>query len=311
MIDYSPTFAAPLDESEIQVALWARDHLDTRHINYIGRKGLIPQWVGVGFWGESFPDDLWDEAQLGPKTFEEWRDDPAWGEYLFVASGQHFPSSPGLQTVYRNGDSMIVVKSTVGGPAANTPAPAGQFGNVLTLVDYDLPSRSFRAGDVISFTAQIRAQSVPAHQVVWRLQLRDLTHHAAAEVRIDPFGSKFPLHRWPDGRVVAQPFALTLPIDLRAGLYDLELGLYYVSSGDALGYHSTDGAADDVVSLGSIKIDLPSVTTHELGSVTRLGLTVGDAISLLGYRLPAKSPIQPGRIDQGLPILAGPRVAAA
>ena len=293
-IDYAPTFAAPLDESEIQVALWARDHLKTRDINYISRKGLIPQWVGVGLWGETFPDDLWDQAQLGPKTFEEWRDDPAWGQYLFVASGQHFPASPSLQTIYQSGDSMIVVKSGADTPASNAAAPQGRFGSVLTLVDYDLPSQTFRAGDVVSFTAQVRTQSVPPHAVVWRLQLRDLTHHAAAEARIDPFGNKYPLQRWPDGRIVTQPFSLTLPIDLRAGLYDLELGLYYVSNGDALGYHAADGAADDVVSLGRLKVELPAATTHELGAVTRLGLKVGDAVSLLGYRLPTKSPIRPG-----------------
>ena len=294
VVDYAPTFAAPLDESEIQVGLWAREHLKTRNINYISRKGLIPQWLGAGLWGESFPDDLWDEAQIGPKTFEEWRDDPAWGEYLFVATGQHFPDSPNLQTVYRRGDSMILKKPGADGTALDASTPMGQFGDALTLVDYALPSQSFRAGDVISFTAHIRAQNVPAYQVVWRLQLRDLTHHAVAEARIEPFGNKFPLQRWPDGRVVAQPFALTLPIDLRAGLYDLELGLYYVGNGNALGYRSADGATDDIVPLGRIKIELPSATTHELGAVTRLGFTVGDAISLLGYRLPAKSPIRPG-----------------
>jgi hypothetical protein len=292
-VDYPPTFVAPLDESEIQVALWARDHLKTHDVNYVSRKGLIPQWIGVGLWGESFPDDLWDQAQLGPKTFEEWRDDPSWGKYLFVASGQQFPPSPDLQTVYRYGNSMILKKPGADDSAVDMPTPVGRFGNALTLVDYDLPVQSFRAGDVISFTAQIRTQSVPAHQVVWRLQLRDLTHHAVAEVRIDPFGSKFPLQRWPDGRVVEQSFALSLPIDLRAGLYDLELGLYYVGNGSPLGYHSADGATDDIVPLGRIKIDLPSATTHELGAVRRLGFTVGDAISLLGYRLPAKSPIPP------------------
>jgi hypothetical protein len=189
---------------------------------------------------------------------------------------------------------MILKKTGADASTVDVPAAAGRFGNVLTLVAYDPPGQSFRAGDVISFTAQIRAQSVPAHQVVWRLQLRDLTHHAVAEVRIDPFGNKFPLQRWPEGRVVGQPFALPLPIDLRAGLYDLELGLYYVGNGNALGYHSAEGATDDIVPLGRIKIDLPSATTHELGAVSRLGFTVGDAISLLGYRLPSKSPIHPG-----------------
>ena len=290
---FPPPYTSPLNESEIQVALWARAHLDTYHVNYISRRGLIPQWLGVGFWGETPPDDLWfGQPQLGPKTFEEWRADPSWGEYLFVASDQHFPLDRDLRVVYQNGDSMLVAK-----PAALVPTPhvpIGQFGDALALVGYDLPSQTFRAGDVISFTAQIETQRVPAHQVVWRLQLRDPAHNATGEARTDPFDDKFPLHRWPDGKVLAQPFALTLPTDLRAGLYDLELGLYYVGNGAPLAYHAADGSTDDVVSLGRIKVELPRATTHELGAATRLNLKVGDTIALLGYRLPSKSPIHPG-----------------
>jgi hypothetical protein len=293
-IHVPPLYTSPLNESEIQVARWARAHLDTYHVNYISRRGLVPQWLGVGFWGETPPDDLWfGQPQLGPKTYEEWRDDPSWGEYLFVASDQHFPLDRDLRVVYQNGDSMIVAKP--GAASLPTPpTPIGNFGNALALVNYDLLNRTVRAGDVISFTAQIETQSVPAHQVVWRLQLRDLNHDAEAEARIDPFDNKFPLHRWPDGKVLAQPFALTLPTDLSAGVYDLELGLYYVGNGIPLAYRAADGSTNDVVSLGRIKVELPPPTTHELDTVTRLNLKVGDSITLLGYWLPSQSPIHPG-----------------
>jgi hypothetical protein len=46
---FPPPFASPLSESDIQVAQWAREHLDTYHVNYISRRGLVPQWLGVGF----------------------------------------------------------------------------------------------------------------------------------------------------------------------------------------------------------------------------------------------------------------------
>jgi hypothetical protein len=174
------------------------------------------------------------------------------------------------------------------------PAPTARFGNTLALIDYELPGRSWQAGQVIAFIAQIQTQSVPPHQVVWRLQLRDLDHNAAAEARTEPFGNKFPLHRWPDGKVLPQLFQLTLPADLRAGLYDLELGLYYTGSGEPVACQLTDGTTDDVVSLGQIKVELPRATTHELGAVTRLNLKIGNTISLLGYRLPSKSPIRAG-----------------
>jgi hypothetical protein len=291
---FPPAFTAPLDESEIQVALWARAHLNTHDIHFISRRTLIAQWIGAGLWGESFPDDLWaGYPQLGPKTFEEWRNDPDWGAYLFVASAQHFPLDPGVRTVYQYGDSRLIEKVS-DHPDVAVPPPMGQFGDALALIDYDLPSRTFRAGQVIAFTARLETRKVPAHQVVWRLQLRDLDHNSAVEARIDPFDNKFPLQRWPANKVVSQPFTLTLPTDVRAGLYDFELGLYYVGNGSPLEYRAVDGATDDVVSLGQIKVELPGATTHELGAATRLNLQLGDSISLLGYRLPTRSPIPPG-----------------
>ncbi len=290
----APAFS-PLSESDIQVALWAKEKLATGHINLIGRKSLVAQWLGVGIWGERLPDDLLvDMATLGPKTFEEWRGDPAWGEYLFVSSEQHLPLDGALQTLYRRGDSMIVAKPANAAPAVDAAMPTAQFGDALALLDYNLPRATFRAGDVISFTARIQAQRVPAHQVVWRVQLRDRSHNAAAEARRDPFDNKFPLQRWPDGNVIQQSFALSLPLDLRAGLYDLQLGLYYVGSGAPLSYRSADGGTDDALTLGQIKIELPSATTHELGAVTRVAAKLGDALSLLGYRLSRKSPLHPG-----------------
>jgi len=293
---YPPNYTSPMNEAEIQVALWAKAHLDTQQINYVSRQGLVPQWLGTGFWGEVYPDDLsFGLAQLGPKTFEEWRDDPSWGKYLYVTSSQHFSLGPGLQTIHRSGDSMIVEKTAADPLADAIPAPTARFGSTLALIDYELPDQSWRAGQVISFTARVQTQNIPPHQVVWRLQLRDLDHNAAAEARIQPFGNKFPLQRWPDGKVLPQSFQLTLPIDLRAGLYNLELGLYYTGSGAPVAGRLPDGTTDDVVSLGQIKVELPRATTHELGAVSRLGLKVGDAISLLGYRLPVGSPLRPGQ----------------
>jgi hypothetical protein len=294
LISYPPPSFSPLNESEIRVARWAKEHLDTRHINYVGRKSIAAQWLGVALWGESFPDDLLvDLATLGPKTFEEWRDEPGWGEYLFVSSNQHFPRDPALRVVYQRGDSAIVQKPPASTRTTSTDPPA-RFGDTFALHDYALPSQTFRAGEVISLTAQIETLRVPVHWVAWRLQLRDPHNNAAAEARHDPFDNQFPLHRWPDGMILAQPFALPLPVDLRPGLYDLQLGLYYVGSGEPLRYETPEGAADDVMHLGQIKITLPPVTTHELGALTRTDLRIGNAFTLLGYRLQKYSPLRPG-----------------
>gem|GEM_PF-778815 len=290
---FPPPRVSILDESDIQVALWAKEHLDTRHIHYISRKSLVANWL-VELWGESVPDDLLiDLATLGPKTFEEWRADPAWGEYLFVAAGQRLPRDPALRVLYQRGDSLIAQKPDAPRPALGEDALA-QVGDVFALLDYTTPARSLRAGETLSLTAQLGTQDAPAHAVVWRLQLRDLENHAAAEARLAPFADKFPLQRWPDRVTLTQSLTLTLPIDIRPGVYALQLGLYYAGSGAALPVRTSDGAADDVIHLSQIKIALPPTTAHELAATTRAHWQLGDAFALVGYRLKNVSSLKPG-----------------
>ncbi|MEW5721039.1 MAG: hypothetical protein AB1817_20605, partial [Chloroflexota bacterium] len=288
---HPPRVVAPLSESDIEVALWAKENLNTLHINYIGPKSLIAQWLGVALWGEKYPRDLWvDLARLGPRTFEEWYAAPGWGEYLFISSDQHHPLTPDLRVVYQRGGSMIVQKPTA-------PARAESLlytGAVLSLAEFDLPRTTFRPGETLSVTAQIQTHRVPPRRVVWRLQLRDQQNDPAAEARLEPFDDQFPMQRWPDGETLTQTFALHLPTDVRPGLYDLQLGLYFVSNGEPLTFKSADGAADDVIHLGKIKIALPPVTTHELDALLRTDAQIGDAFRLLGYRLRKTTPLRPG-----------------
>ncbi len=93
---------------------------------------------------------------------------------------------------------------------------------------------------------------------------------------------------------MTQTLALRLPVDVRSGLYDLQLGLYFVGSGAPLAFKSAEGVADDVIHLSRIKIALPPVTTHELGALTRTDAQIDHAFRLLGYRLRKVTPLRPG-----------------
>ncbi len=297
---FPPLRYSPLSEAEIQAALWARDHLPSRHINYIGRKSLTAQWLGEGMWGERYPDDLFvDLAVLGPKTFEEWRNDAEWGEYLFVSDQQHLPIDDAMQTVYRFGDAAIMRRPEAA-PRAVEGAALGSFGDVFALKEYQILRQTLRAGETISLTARLATVRPPAHQVVWRFQLRDGQGDAAADVRQDPFDNKFPLHRWPDEILLSQKLNLALPMTVSPGVYNLQLGLYYVGNGEPVRYRSTDGTTDDLMSLGRVKVALPAPEKQELDQLTRTDARFGDAFALLGYRVHDDSPLVPGaslRID--------------
>ncbi len=293
VIWFVPPFkTVPLSESVLEAALWARDHLDTHHVHLVGSKNLMATWIAMGIWNESFPDDLFlDFVALGPKTFEEWRNDPGWGEYLLVPDTQRQKLDPGLKLLYQSGDSAIVGKPADPHLQAR---PVGNFGDWISLDDYDLPERSLRAGEVLTVPLRLTTLQVPKNEVAWRLQLRDLDHNAAAEARMAPFGNKYPLQRWPNGLNLSQTLSLPLAADLPPGLYNLELGLVQVRDGEAQHFAGPASAPEDVLVLGRVKIAVPPVTTHELGSLTRTDWILGNAFRLLGYRVIKQSPVRPG-----------------
>jgi hypothetical protein len=291
---YPPVPIQLFNESDIQVAGWAKEHLETRHVNYITRKSILANWLGIVFWNEAYPPDLLvDLATLGPKTYEEWRDDPDWGEYLFVSHQQNLPLDPFLTIVYQRGDSLIVQKPGRG-RAERADRHLARLGNLFALEDSTpLPPTMF-PGETLSLTVQVATGDLPTQAVVWRLQLRDLENNPIVETRHPPFEGKFPLHRWPDGVRLTQPLTLPLPLDIRPGMYDTQLGLHRVSSGEVVAWELADGTQDDVIHLGRIKVPLPPVTRHELGALTRTDVRLGDAFRLIGFRLRKVSPLHPG-----------------
>jgi hypothetical protein len=235
---------------------------------------------------------LWiDLARLGPRTFEEWRDTPGWGEYLLISSQQRHPLTPDVRVVFQREQNMIVQKAIA--PARITTPPL-YAGTILSLGDYAIAGQMVRPGEIISVTAQIQTHRLPPRHVIWRLQLRDAQNESAAEARIEPFDAQFPMQRWSDNIVLTQTLGLQLPIDARPGVYDLQLGLYFVGTGEPLTFQTTDGAAIDVIHLGKIKIALPPVTPHELASLTRIDANIDSKLRLLGYRLRKDSPVRPG-----------------
>jgi hypothetical protein len=188
---------------------------------------------------------------------------------------------------------MIVQRSNHE-PVPEKQAPSAHFGNVLELVDYMLPRRAFQPNGVISVTLLVKTLQVPAHQIVWRMQLRDLRNDPMVEARHDPFDNKFPFHRWSPDRVMSQSLSLPIGDSVRPGVYDLQIGLYEVSSGNPVPVISSDGTSDDVLHLGRIKISLPPVTLHQLGSIVKVDTKFGTALQLLGYRTKNISAFHPG-----------------
>lgn len=294
MLIYPAPIYSPLSESDLETAVWAKQNLETSHVNWIGKKSLIASWIGNGIWGEKYPRDLFvDLLALGPKTFPEWRTDPGWGEYVLATSRQELPADPTLKVVYKNGSSAILQKPTISRSSPASP-PIAAFGRVFGIAEPQGLPDTIQGGSTISFTARLEPLGIPSNKVVWRLQFRDRDYRSVADTAVDPFDDRYPFQRWPIGSELSQPFTLTVPSEVEAGRYNLQLGLYYETNGAPLPIQPAAMDAGDVLELASIKVAPTSPTDEELSTSTRVNAGLGDSLILLGYRLAQDSPVTPG-----------------
>ncbi len=283
---------APFTPSELQTALWAKQHLDTYQINYLDPQPTRAYWLAFGLWNEQLPNEWfqWIPAgtKLGPVTFAEWLNNPAWQPYLLLRDVEIARGAP-VQIVYQNGASAIVQK-TRPSIAAPTPQFASNiyFGSTLKLLGYDLARTTYAPGDSLTLTTYIESVYPPPATVTWRVQVLDYHNHVVSQAQTDPFANFYPVQRWPAGKFTRDTWTLALNNNLPPGAYALQLGLYRRDTGDAIDAHPlfAELAPQEhfsAATLTQLKIPLPQPSPAELAAATRVDQRVGDAITLLAY----------------------------
>lgn len=136
-----------------------------------------------------------------------------------------------------------------------TEAPAMEhqqratFGNIATLIGYDLGPSSVRPGQTIDVTLYWRAgpgaQDAPAYTV--------FTHLLGADGRIygqddsQPAEGTRPSTGWMAGEIISDRHRLTVRTDAPVGSYTIEIGLYEPLSGQRVLALASDGSASDHV----------------------------------------------------------------
>ncbi len=290
-----PVFYSPLDASELQVALWAQEHLDTYQLHDLPPGMTRAYWLAFGLWREVLPNEWfqWIPAgvKLGPPTFDEWKNDPAWGQWLLVPDMKEVPDLTGLAVVYRVGDAAILQKTMA---PLTPPAPAQPvnlyFGDrCLKLLGYDLPRAKFTPGEVLTVTTYVESIQPPAATVTWRVELLDTAGQVVSRATGDPF-VKYPLQRWPPGRYARDEWALPLDRGLAPGVYHLQMGLYLRTDGEPIDVHPLlDTWAPQerlsAATLGRIKLPVPPPSAAEWGAATRVDAPVGADLLLARYAL--------------------------
>lgn len=295
-----PKAYSPLTESELQVALWAKNFFNnTYQISYLDPEPISAYWLSIGIWGERIPNEWfqWIPAgrKLGPETFDEWYLDDAWQDKLLVRYVEEVPVK--MHVLYQWGQSAILEKNPpqVSGPMPEHHAPPHlvemNFDNTITLLGYDIPQTVFAPGETISLTTQIQTLYPPPATVAWRVELIDSANQVASRIEAEPFGGKYPLQRWPPGKSTPEIWHLPLPANTAPGLYSLRMGLFRRTDGeliDAMPIYSISPMDRTPYALiTSIKIPVAPPSADELRAAKPVQVRVGNTFVLASYALQA------------------------
>jgi hypothetical protein len=296
-----PKFYSPFTESELQTALWAKEHLDTYQISYLDPETIRAYWLVYGLWGETVPNEWfqWIPAgtKLGPPTFDEWLRDSAWPRWALVRDVNAQAIVP-ARVIYQNGASAIVQKDS-----PPVPAPAPQhierwyFESSIKLIGYDLPRTTFAPGETITLTTYTESIDPPPFTLGWRVQLVGRGGEIASQAAGDPFADKYPLQRWPPGVPARDVWTLPLSPNIPSGVYELKMGLFRRTDGQETSSWYADPESGAILRnkkplwgaapLTKIKIPLPPPSAGEWNAATPLDARVGDNFALARYALQA------------------------
>ena len=109
-----------------------------------------------------------------------------------------------------------------------------EFGDVATLIGYDLQPVPAHAGEPLTWTLYWEAKMPPGVDYTVFVHVLDRAANIVAQQDMPPQGGNYPTSIWATGEFIADPRTLTLPEDLPAGTYALAVGWYEPGSGQRL-----------------------------------------------------------------------------
>ncbi len=150
------------------------------------------------------------------------------------------------------GDVRLAVYGTDELPVSPTMPLSATLGAAIALRGYDLPERTYAAGDIVPLTLFWEARQAPARRYKVFVHLLDGQGKLVAQYDAEPQGGFAPTDQWRPGTQVIDRCGLWLPRTLPPGLYEVRVGLYDLS-GSRLPCRGVDTAGDSLT-LGKIMV---------------------------------------------------------
>ncbi len=176
-----------------------------------------------------------------------------------------------------------------------TAAPIAGFSNGVDLVATSGLPDWLPAGGNLSFGLRWRVDSSPSSDFVVYTHLVDLNDRSnVAGADEIPYQGRFPPHLWQAGELVDEPRQLSVPGELKPGVYSLVVGAYVLKGNTPEAIAGSGASADGT----AVEIRRWSVLpdTADLKSATPTQARFGDDLTLRGYHVRSQS----GTLDVSL-----------
>lgn len=132
----------------------------------------------------------------------------------------------------------------------------GNFGNEIQLLGLGVGPRSARQGETVVVNLLWQALKGVDKDYTIYVHLRDETDAGITQEDRQPLMGEYPTNAWQPGQVVRDRFQIEIPRHLAPGSYRLVLGLYSLSSMEALPLLDSEGRPlAKSLELGQIKVD--------------------------------------------------------
>jgi hypothetical protein len=176
----------------------------------------------------------------------------------------------------------ILVARSGQGPSSG--CPSARFGDDIVLLDSELGSHVFRAGNPLFASLTWCTNRLIDDDHLVRVRLVDQRGREVTRDELSPTAAGYPTSEWVPGDLVAGRLILPIPIDVKGGTYRVQISLANGETGRVLPVRNWYGKRD-WLSLGTVEVEawplrteLPQQVDHRLENVE----LAGD-VRLLGY----------------------------
>jgi hypothetical protein len=195
----------------------------------------------------NFPTSQWKPGDTFADTYRMDVGEAAYApDETVVHVGLYLPNGPRLTALKADGqglgDSVSLSPVKLVPRVGEYPNSVQvNFGNKLTLLGYDMNARAVQPGEAISVTLYWQARA--PMQLDYSVFMHLTSTNGEIPVKNDslPYTSPKRTHRWTVGQVMKEVRALVIPDYVLPGLYNIDMGIFSVDTGDRLPIVAPDG----------------------------------------------------------------------